>query len=266
MTSDVPHPSPGLSESTLERLAAARHIAVLTGAGMSADSGLPTYRSGPGALWSIAVANEVASACAWREQPLKVWAWYMGMREKVNGSHPNAGHLALARLAESVQVTILTQNVDDLHERACSDRVRHLHGQVRTVVCVHCRQHAPPHADAASLMNCPRCGQRMRPDMVLFNEQLNPEHWAFAQQTVRQSDALLVVGTSAQVFPVASLPVLARRKRKLLVEINPNPTQVTSIADECLRTTAAVGLPWLVDTLLERARAAPAASASRSKP
>ena len=257
MTADVPHPSPGLSESTLERLAAAKHVAVLTGAGMSADSGLPTYRTGADALWSSVVANDVASARAWRQNPLKVWAWYMGMREKVINSHPNAGHLALTRLAKTVQVTILTQNVDDLHERAGSDRVLHLHGQVRTVVCARCKQHAPPHADASNLMNCPRCGQRMRPDVVLFNEQLNPEHWRDARQAVQQCDAMLVVGTSCQVHPVASLPVRARRQRKLLVEINPNPTQVTSVADECLRTTAAIGLPWLVDTLLDRARPTP---------
>ena len=257
MTTLAPQLSPALSESTLERLTAAKHIAVLTGAGMSADSGLPTYRSGPGALWSIVVANEVASASAWRQQPLKVWAWYMGIREKVICSHPNAGHLALARLAESVRVTILTQNVDDLHERAGSETVRHMHGQLRTVVCVNCRQHALPHADDTTLMICTHCGKRMRPDVVLFHEMLNGKDMKFAQQTVRQCDALLVVGTSCQVHPVASLPVLARRKRKLLVEINPNPTQVTSVADECLRTTAAIGLPWLVDTLLDRARPTP---------
>jgi NAD-dependent deacetylase len=109
MTPHVPELSPGLSEFTLERLAATRHVAILTAAGMSADSGTPTYRSGVDALWSSAVVNEVASASAWRQQPLKVWAWYMAMRGKVIGSQPNAGHLALARLAESVQVTVLAQ-------------------------------------------------------------------------------------------------------------------------------------------------------------
>ena len=257
MTSVAPHPSPGLSESTLERLVAAKHIAVLTGAGMSADSGLPTYRSGRDALWNNVDASEVASVDAWRSQPLKVWARLMTLREMMLGCQPNAGHVALVRLAASFQVTILTQNIDDLHERAGSETVRHMHGQLRTVVCVHCRQHAPPHADAESLMVCPRCGQRMRPDVVLFNEQLNPEDWTFAQQTVRRCDALLVVGTSCQVHPVAALPVLARRKRKLVVEINPNPTQTTSVAHECLRTTAARGPPWLVDTLLDRTRPTP---------
>jgi NAD-dependent deacetylase len=94
----------------------------------------------------------------------------------------------------------------------------------------------------------------MRPDVVFFNEQLSPEDWTFARQTVHQCDALLVAGTSCQVHPVATLPVLARPKRKLVLEINPNPTQTTSVADECLRMTAAVGLPWLVDTVLDRAR------------
>lgn len=257
MTSRVPESSPALSDSTLERLAAAKHIAVLTGAGMSADSGMPTYRSGPDALWNNGDASEVASVDAWHRQPLKVWTWLMILREKMLACEPNAGHLALARLAASFQVTILTQNIDDLHERAGSETVRHMHGQVRTVVCIHCRQHAVPHADAESLMVCPRCGQRMRPDVVLFNEQLNPDDWTFAQQTVRRCDALLVVGTSCQVHPVATLPVLARRKRKLVVEINPNPTQTTSVAHECLRTTAAPGLPWLVDTLLDRTRPTP---------
>ena len=261
-----PIPRPDFPESTLERLAAAKHIAELTRAGMSADSGLPTYRSGPDAVWNNVDPSEVASVDARRRQPLKVWTRLMTMREKMLACEPNAGHLALARLAASFQVTLITQNIDELHELAGSETVRHMHGQLRTVVCVNCRQHALPHADVTTLMTCTHCGKCMRPDVVLFHEMLNGKNMKFAEQTVRQSDALLVVGTSAQVFPIASLPVLARRKRKLLVEINPNPTQVTSIADECLRITAAIGLPWLVDTLLERARAAPAASASRSKP
>ena len=257
MTSDAAHPSPGLSEPTLERLAAAKHIAELTRAGMSADSGLPTYRSGPDAVWNNVDPSEIALVDARRRQPLKVWTRLMTMREKMLACEPNAGHLALARLAASFQVTIITQNIDDLHERAGSETVRHMHGQLQTAVCVNCRQHALPHADVTTLMTCTHFGKRMRPDVVLFHEMLNGKNMKFAEQTVRQCDALLVVGTSDQVFPVASLPALARRKRKLLLEVKLNPTQMTSIADECLRITAAIGLPGLVDTLLEHARPAP---------
>lgn len=236
-------------DSTLKRLTSAQHIAVLTGAGLSADSGLPTYRSGPDALWSLEVAQDIASAKAWRQQPLKVWEWHLRMREKILASQPNAGHLALAQLAQSARVSILTQNIDDLHERAGSTDVCHLHGQVRTVVCVKCRSHAEPDLSPAQLMACPRCGGRMRPDVVLFNESLNPASWQHARSTVRKCDVLLVVGTSCEVFPVADLPRYALKRRRHVVEINPRETPASTLAHASLRLTAAQGLPWLVKAL-----------------
>jgi len=236
-----------------DQLSQARHVVVLTGAGMSQESGLPTYRSASDGLWNQYVMEEVATAQALRQQPEKVWQWLHALAQKIGTAAPHAGHLALAQLARQCQVTIVTQNVDDLHERAGSTEVIHLHGSISAFRCVACARAMTLPVDSGSAwadlrqqVRCGHCNGYIRFDVVLFNEMLDHSRIDSARKAIRDSDVVLVVGTSNLIYPAAELPVYAMKRYKFVAEINPQETPLSSRFRACIRLPASMALPAMV--------------------
>lgn len=228
------------------------NVCVLTGAGMSAESGIPTFRGTHDSLWSRFDPMRLATAEAWREDPALVWGWYRWRMQGVRDAQPNAGHRALAALAGRVPLSLVTQNVDDLHERAGSIVDAHVHGSLFALRCFACgRAHDGPlddYVDGAQRvepMRCTGCGDRIRPGVVWFGEALPDDAWDAATEAATGCTLMLVVGTSGLVCPAAGLPALARRRGAVVVEINPEPTALSAQADHVCRGTAAVALPLL---------------------
>lgn len=233
----------------LRALRAARRIGVLTGAGISAESGIPTFRDAQTGLWARFRPEELATAEAFRLDPQLVWDWYAWRRGLVAGAVPNAGHLALARLEGLVPaLRLVTQNVDGLHQRAGSVDVVELHGNIHRSKCfaedvvveaVPETGERPP--------RCPRCGAHLRPDVVWFGEALPSQALERAEAAARTSDVFLTIGTSGAVFPAAQLPVTARQAGATVVEVNRDPTPLTRVASFSLLGPAGTILPALVD-------------------
>lgn len=231
----------------------ARNAVVLTGAGISAESGIPTFRDAPTSLWSEFDPEALATADAWRRDPALVWGWYLWRMGLVRAAQPNAGHLALASVAQSRELRVITQNVDDLHERAGSIGVVHLHGSLFAHRCFACaRPHGeiwiPPPGEVPLRVEPPRCahcGGRVRPGVVWFGESLPERSWHAAVAAVMKCDLLLVVGTSGIVNPAAALPAVAKRNGTTVVEVNPVATPLSALADVCVRESAASALPSL---------------------
>ena len=236
-------------ETLIARLRAARSIFVLTGSGISAESGLPTFR-GTGGLWRSRRVEELASPQGFDRDPLLVWTWYNQRLAAHRSARPNAGHDALARLETlSGDFTLATQNVDSLHLRAGSRRVLELHGNLREARCTDCGALRPLDAEGLPLDQIDHaCGGRMRPCVVWFGEPLPADVWALAEQAAGRADVILVVGTSAVVYPAAALATQYARGA-YLVEINPEATPMSDTVDLALRETAASALPRIVEAL-----------------
>lgn len=234
----------------------------LTGAGMSAESGIPTFRDALTGLWARFDAQSLATPEAFRRDPALCWGWYRWRAALVRRAAPNAGHLAIAAHADAGHaVAVVTQNVDDLHERAGARDVVHLHGSLfasRGIDCGHVvspdpileRLDAVP-ADGAreAPPPCPRCGGAFRPGVVWFGEALPEDAWQRACEIVSRCALLVVVGTSGLVHPAASLPRLARECGARVVEINPVDSAVSAVAHERIRMPAATGIPVLLGRL-----------------
>lgn len=205
-------------------LGSARSVTVLTGAGASAESGIPTFR-GPGGLWKQFRPEELATPGAFARDPKFVWEWYDYRRNLIAQALPNPGHRALARLEERCpRFTLITQNVDDLHERAGSKNVLHVHGSIWTVRCLACnRETNDPRPSIPTLPPlCLDCGGVLRPGVVWFGERL-PEHtWSAAVEAAASCEILLIVGTSLAVYPAAGLMDIARSAGAAVLEINPD--------------------------------------------
>ncbi|MBX5459039.1 MAG: NAD-dependent deacylase [Thermogemmatispora sp.] len=220
MEQSIPH-------ELCQALRQARRIAVLTGAGISAESGIPTFRDATSGLWSRFNPEELATREAFERNPRRVWEWYTERRQQAATAQPNAGHRALAAMERYVEeVTIITQNVDGLHQRAGSSRVLELHGNLFRTKCF--AQDHPANPDIASQEEipprCPRCGSYLRPDVVWFGELLPERTYYQALQAVLSCDVLLVIGTSGIVEPAASLPHTALRAGATVAVINPEAT------------------------------------------
>ncbi len=226
-------------------------MAVLTGAGVSAESGIPTFR-GAGGLWEGFRPEELATPAAYARDPEKVWRWYAMRYTQVMAAEPNPAHLRLAELEQRKGdgFLLVTQNVDGLHLRAGSRRVVELHGSITRARCERCghRQPLPPPDAFTPPPVCERCGGRMRPDVVWFGEFLDAELLARAERAFMTAEVALVIGTSAVVEPAASLGRAAKASGAYLIEINPEPTPLTPLADLSLRTSASEGLKTLLPT------------------
>jgi NAD-dependent deacetylase len=225
----------------------AAHVVVLTGAGISAESGVPVFR-GSGGLWRHFRPEDLATPVAFRRQPELVWEWYLWRREQIAAAEPNDGHRAIARIeSRRAGVRLLTQNVDGLHERAGSSAAVELHGNLWRIRCAggcgfrsRDRESDLPRA----ALRC-QCGAWLRPEVVWFGEPLQSEVLAEAAEAVEHADVVLIVGTSAVVYPVAALPQVARRSGARLVEVNVEETPLSAYAHASLRGTAGAIIPEL---------------------
>lgn len=234
----------------VEILKTARNIAAFTGAGISAESGLSTFR-GSGGLWEGYHVEEVASPEGFARNPELVWRFYSERRRLASEAKPNAAHLVLADWEDRFNaVSVITQNVDGLHIEAGSRIVYELHG---TLWKSHCSQCRASRVDRSfdydkSLPRCTKCGGLERPSVVWFGEGLQQTTFLSATQALMNIDVLLVIGTSAQVFPAAGLVQVAARSRVQIIEVNPEPT-LERLAAVCLPTTAVDALTKIDDKL-----------------
>lgn len=228
-------------------------LVVLSGAGMSAESGVPTFRDAQVGLWERFDPTELATPEAWRGDPDTVWAWYRWREHLVSRAQPNDGHLAVARAAAARDVVVVTQNVDDLHERAGSPVIHHVHGSLFAHRCDTCGvpvQVGPPPTESVPRLTaslCPECGGRARPGVVWFGEMLPSAPWEAAVSAVNSASAVLVVGTSGLVQPAAALPDLARAAGIPVVEVNPGPSGLGSAVDVHVRARAGDAVPALLE-------------------
>jgi NAD-dependent deacetylase len=237
-----------IPQSLASAIARARSVTVLTGAGVSAESGVPTFRDAQTGLWAQFDPQKLATPDAFRRNPKLVWDWYAWRRKLVAKADPNAGHRALAVLEGRVSdFVLITQNVDGLHRRAGSRNVVELHGNIGRVKCSRENTIVEHWTEVGDeVPRCAGCGALLRPDVVWFEEALPPDALQAAEDAARRCQILLVVGTSAEVYPAAALPDYAKSAGATIVEINPNPTPLSDCADYVLRAPAGAVLPALV--------------------
>lgn len=244
-----------LIQRAAQALHAARLVAVLTGAGISKESGIPTFRDAMDGLWAKFDPMQLATPHAFQANPKLVWDWYEHRRHMVKDVQPNLGHYALVELEQLVpQVVILTQNVDGLHYKAGSTDVLALHGDITQHKCFNnCRgnptlinvdnlafdaEHGPP--------ACPYCGAYVRPNVVWFTELLPPQAIDRAIETAEQCSVMLVVGTSGLVQPAAQLPYYAKQHGAVIIDVNPMQDEISALADIYLQGPAGQVLPQIV--------------------
>ena len=229
----------------------ARSVVVLTGAGISAESGIPTFRDALTGLWAKFNPAELATPEAFVRDPETVTRWYDERRQKCAGAKPNAGHLALARLQQQFAVggrrfTLITQNVDRLHQSAGSTNVIELHGTLWVWRCTRCGEEREDREAFREFPSKCRCGGTRRPGVVWFGEELPPHAIAAAESAAEHCDLFFSIGTSAVVYPAAGLAHTARRHEAQLAEVNAQPTDLTPLVDWSVIAPAGQALPQLV--------------------
>ena len=237
-------------------LSAASAVVCLTGAGVSAESGVPTFRDAQTGLWSRFDAEELASPQGFEQDPGLVWRWYMWRLNLLEAASPNAGHAALAQLVGLCdRFLLVTQNVDDLHEQAGSADVIHLHGSLLRFRCASCTQ---PHSltevqrRADSPPACAACGELVRPDVVWFGEGLPWQAVEAVTEAAHSCELMLVVGTSGMVYPAAQLPFIAKRAGATVIDVNPEPGPISSIADLFMQGKSGEILPALARAVADQ--------------
>lgn len=250
-----PAAAPVIPADAATALRDAQWVTVFSGAGMSAESGVPTFRDAETGLWEGYDPAEFATPEAWRADPALVWAWYLWRARLVRNAEPNAGHRALAELSADRTLMIVTQNVDDLHERAGTPVLAHVHGSLFEPRCARCaRPYSGADADPDRAAGerrvrppaCPACGSPVRPGVVWFGEPLDDDTWSRAENAVAGADLVLVVGTSGIVYPAAQLPERAARRGVPVIEVNPEPSALTPAVTHSIRAPASVGIPALI--------------------
>ncbi len=237
-----------IPESLVATLRGAWSVAVLTGSGISAESGVPTFRDAQTGLWARYNPEELATPEAFERGPRLVWEWYSWRRELVEKATPNPGHEALAKLEGRVpKLSLVTQNVDGLHQSSGSQNVRELHGNIMRSRCSVEGVIVEPHEDDEETPpSCPSCGAFLRPDVVWFGEALPDEVLEEAFEAARNCEVFFSIGTSGLVQPAASLAFEAMRTGAIVVEVNPNDTPLTRHAEYALRGRAGEILPELL--------------------
>ena len=241
-----------IPDPLVELLKKAKRLTVLTGAGVSAESGAPTFRDAQTGLWSNYKPEELATPSAFRRNPRLVWEWYGWRRTLVAGAKPNPAHYALVEMEKRVpQFTLITQNVDGLHQTAGSQNVIELHGNIMRTKCFDEDRFVATWEETGEIPpRCPHCGGLLRPGVVWFEEALPEAESAHATAASRNCDLFLSIGTSTVVYPAAFLPFAASENGIPVVEINPEATPLTERADYVLQGAAGVVLPKLVQTMV----------------
>ena len=241
-TSDIP-------DALITALRDARHVCILTGAGVSAESGVPTFRDAQDGLWAKYDAHELATPDAFLADPALVWRWYRWRRDLVSEALPNPGHFSIAKLADFVpRVSLITQNVDSMHQRAGSTGVIEFHGNLFDDRCFSCG--TPTTGDEAiEVPVCPDCGGNLRPGVVWFGEGIPEKALHDSTSAAVDCDVFLSVGTSSTVYPAAGLANLAKDNAAMVVEINPNPTMHAGALDFVIAGNSGVVFPELIELL-----------------
>ena len=245
-----------IDDQLLTRLASATHVVFFTGAGMSAESGVPTFRGEDG-IWKKLKPEELANFDAFIRNPEMVWEWYKHRKKIIADITPHKGYEVIARMERIfTDVTVITQNIDNLHRRAGSTKVIELHGNIERNYCIKCGE---PYLNQKILElpgvpRCERCGGLVRPDVVWFGENLPEDEWDRAMRAAGSADVFFSVGTSAVVYPAASIPQYARRSGAYCVEINPEPTPLFVIMNSVITAKAGEALVALEEKLTEMPR------------
>lgn len=232
-------------ETFEDKLKNAKKIIFVTGAGISQESGIPTFRGRDG-YWRKHDPMKLATIDAFYDNPKLVWEWYEDRRKNILAAVPNLGHRAIAELEKFTKVIVLTQNIDGLHQRAGSSNVYELHGSIIRIKCTMCDFKNEIISNFEKLPPVCKCGKILRPDVVWFGEGLPQDIWREAVSHANSCDVMIIVGTSLVVSPANTLPVYAKQNNALLIEINPDPTVMSSDMDLVIQTTSAKALPELV--------------------
>ncbi len=235
-------------EALVQKLRNALHVVVFTGAGISAESGVPTFRDAQSSLWSQFDPMKMASPEGFLENSKQVLDWYAWRRNLIAQAQPNAAHLAIARMQKLAPLlTLITQNVDGLHQRAGNCDVIELHGNIFRMKCSACDQVVENGEQGYSeTARCLQCGGLLRPDVVWFGESLAAGSYGLAKEAVRSCDVFLSVGTSSKVYPAAVLPFEAAERGKTVIQVNPEATTLNTVAHYNLMGKAGEMLPALV--------------------
>ncbi len=242
-------------------LARARSLFVLTGAGISAESKIPTFRGKDG-LWKNYSATELATPEAFAKDPQLVWDWYRWRQEIIRNASPNPGHYALVELEKKFDdFMILTQNVDNLHQRAGSRKILELHGNIFKTRCLSCNKITDPQFSSplmgeekgegekiSDMLQC-QCGGLLRPDVVWFGEPIPQDIWQTSMEFLSTADAALICGTSGVVWPAAAIPQIAKNNNAKIIEINLEPTPISSLVDTSIIGKSGEVLPAIVERL-----------------
>ena len=235
-------------EQVSDKLKNSKKIVFVTGAGISQESGIPTFRGKDG-LWRKYDAMQLATIDAFYSNPKLVWEWYDERRRNILAAKPNPGHVAIAALAKYKEVHVLTQNIDGLHQRAGSKSVYELHGSIITIKCTACSFKDKIETGFQELPPICKCGNILRPDVVWFGESLPQDVWQDAIQHASTCDIMIVAGTSLAVSPANLLPVYAKQNGATLIEVNPEETPMSGTMDLSLRMTSAKALPEIVSII-----------------
>ena len=244
-----------LIKQAADLIRASTHIVALTGAGLSTSSGIPDFRSPNSGLWRNVDPMAVASIWGFHEHPQVFYRWFLPLAQQMRDARPNAAHYALAGIERAGLLHMLiTQNIDELHQRAGSNSVVELHGNLRSASCLECGQREPisvfwPAAERGEVPHCGVCGGLVKPDVILFGEPLDYDSLKAAQHAALQCDIMLAAGSSLEVEPAADLPYLAQRRGARIILINRQPTVADSIADLIIRGDVTSLLPKLAEAL-----------------
>lgn len=218
----------------IEKLEASKSIVFFTGAGISAESGIPTFRGKDG-IWNKIKPEELANFDAFLKNPELVWEWYNHRKKIIHESKPNAGHFAISEMQSALggfnEVTVITQNIDNLHRRAGSKIIYELHGNIERNFCIKCKTFYNEELDFSKGVPKCKCGGLIRPDVVWFGEYLPEDQFEASEKAARNSEVFFIVGTSAVVYPAAGLVFTAKQNGAYLVEINIEETEISSLAD-----------------------------------
>ena len=235
-----------IDQSLIDKLTNARAIVFFTGAGISAESGIPTFRGKDG-IWNKLKPEELANFGAFIKNPDMVWEWYNHRKKIIHESEPNHGHITIAELHNYFDVTVVTQNIDNLHRRAGSKKIFELHGNIERNYCAECKKFYNEELDFNSGVPRCDCGGLIRPDVVWFGEYLPEDQFAGGEKASANADIFFIVGTSAVVYPAAGLVSTAKQSGATLVEINIEETEISSFVDYSYFGKAGIVLPIILE-------------------
>ncbi len=239
-----------IPKNLIDKLLEAESVVFFTGAGISAESGIPTFRGKDG-IWNKLKPEELANFDAFLRNPEMVWEWYLHRKKIIHESQPNRGHLAIAEMQNLFKdVTVVTQNIDNLHRRAGSRKIYELHGNIERNYCIDCKTRYNEELPfEGKIPKCTKCGGLIRPDIVWFGEFLPQDQFQASAEASKKCDIFFVVGTSAVVYPAASLVYTAKENGAFLVEVNIEGTEISYLADKSFYGESGKILPVILEEL-----------------